>query len=100
LSNMHQFAIYIEHMVRQLLGGNSQRYALGGLVDADFIEAGGMVTTMAIGLSTRYWYDHKEIIDRFLGSIIDLNGKGFQEIGLERIEQVYDDFQRLVDVVM
>ncbi len=45
MSNMHQFAIYIEHMVRKLLGENSRRYALGGLVDADFIEAGGMVTT-------------------------------------------------------
>lgn len=99
MSNIHQFAIYIEHTVRQLLGGNSQRYALGGLVDADFIEAGGMVTTMAIGLSTRYWHN-KEIIDRFLESIIELNGKGFEEIGVERIEQVYNDFQQLVDVVM
>mgnify|MGYP000999959054 FL=1 len=48
MKNIHQFAIYIEHMVRQLLGGDIQRYALGGLVDADFIEAGGMVTTMAM----------------------------------------------------
>jgi len=100
LSNIHQFPIYIEHTVRQLLGENIQRYALGGMVDADFIEAGGMVTTMAIGLSTRYWYDHKEIIDRFLESIIELNGKGFEEIGVKRIEQVYNEFQQLVDVVM
>ncbi len=100
MKNIHQFAIYIEHMVRQLLGGDIQRYALGGLVDADFIEAGGMVTTMALGLSTRYWHNHKEIIDRFLGSIIELNGKRFEEIGFERIEQVYNEFHRLVDVVM
>jgi len=31
---------------------------------------------------------------------LEENRKGFEEIGVERIEQVYNEFQQLVDVVM
>lgn len=86
--NLHQHAITIEHKVRGLLGKGIERYALGGIVDADFIEYGGMVTAIAAGLSVHYKGVNIEDIDSFLAKLTEYNGVYLKDIDEDELVKI------------
>lgn len=66
---LHSYAINIEQKVRGLIGNRIDRYALGGMIDSDYIEYGGMVVAICAGLVKYYGNGNNEKIDKFLEGI-------------------------------
>ncbi|WP_053957347.1 hypothetical protein [Inediibacterium massiliense] len=97
--NLHQYAIQIEQRVRRLIGPGTERFALGGIVNSDFIEYGGIVTAIVAGLSTYYHDKNIELIDAFLENIIEYNGVNFRDIGEETVKNINDQFRELANKI-
>jgi hypothetical protein len=91
IMNLHQHAITIEHNVRGLLGKGTERYALGGIADADFIECGGMLTAIAAGLSAHYKDANMEEIDKFLAKLTEYNGVYLKDIDEDELIKIIDE---------
>lgn len=96
---LHSYAINIEQKVRGLIGNRIDRYALGGMIDSDYIEYGGMVVAICAGLVKYYGNGNNEKIDKFLEGISEYNGVSFSDIGEEKIKDISDDFEKLVDFI-
>ncbi|WP_025434974.1 hypothetical protein [Peptoclostridium acidaminophilum] len=95
--NLHQYAVYIEQRVRSLIGKGTERYALGGIVNSDFIEYGGMVTAICAGLVKHYQGENVESIDKFLEEISEYNGVRFIDLGESKIVEVCDKLKKLTE---
>lgn len=97
MENLHQYAIYIELKVRTLLGKDIERFALGGIVNSDFIEYGGMITAIAAGLATKYSNENRERIDKFLDEIVEYNGVNFADIEKSKIVEINEKLKELIE---
>jgi hypothetical protein len=97
--NLHQYAVSIEQRVRGLIGRGTERFALGGIVDSDFIEYGGVITAIVAGLSKYYYDKNIELIDSFLESIAEYNGVNFIDIGEENVKKINDEFRELANKI-
>lgn len=94
--NLHQYAVYIEQRVRGLIGNDIERYALGGIVDADFIEYGGIVTAICAGLVKHYNGRNIEVIDKYLEELSEFNGVSFSDMGEEKVVELFEKFKDVV----
>lgn len=92
--NFHSVAVSIEMSIRGML--NCERFGLGGIVDADYIEYGGMYTAIACGLASKYTLFNKDKIDRFLESLSEYDKKELSQIGMEKSEQVLSNLDELI----
>lgn len=93
MNHSHEYAMNIELIARRLLGEGTQRYALGGIVDADFIEYGGMFSVIVAALSRYYNYniDYNNYIDYFIEKTSKYNGTYMKDIPKKKlIEIVYE----------
>lgn len=95
--NLHQYAVYIEQSVRNLIGKEVSRYALGGIVDADFIEYGGAFTAISAGLAKYYYDTNMEVIDKYLEKYSECNGVNFSDLGEEKVIEIYAELKNTID---
>lgn len=98
--NTHNYALMVESEVRKLMGNSTQRFALGGVVDADNIEFGGMVVAIIAGLSVHYNSNNAEAIDNFVSSILEYNGLRFREIDEDVLSGMINNFIKLSDAII
>lgn len=92
--NLHQYAVSLEHTLRGIL--ECDRGGLGGLIDADAIEYGSMFTVIISTLSIKYIGEkNTKLIDRFIESILEYEGKNLAEIGEEKVIEIIDSFRKV-----
>ncbi|MCB2299900.1 hypothetical protein [Clostridium tagluense] len=92
--NLHQYAVSLEHTLRGIL--ECDRGGLGGLIDADAIEYGSMFTVIVSTLSIKYIGEkNTELIDRFIESILEYEGKRMAEIGEQKIKGIIDSYREV-----
>lgn len=94
MENLHQYAVSLEFSLRKIF--ECDRGGMGGLIDADSIEAGSMFTLIVSAISQKYIgnYNIKKI-NTFIENNFDIEGKDFKEIGEEKIIKVIDEFENL-----
>ena len=96
---LNDYAFQIEVTVKAMF--NCDRYGIGGIADANFIERQPFV---AIALVLGNFYNkvdisYKEKIDDFLGKYYLEMGKSISEIGEEKIEDIIKDFNSIVSTI-
>ncbi|HHV37893.1 MAG TPA: hypothetical protein GXX70_00170 [Tepidimicrobium sp.] len=99
MSKFHDYAYQIEVTVKAMF--NCNRYDIGGIADASFIEREPFI---AIALVLGNFYNKvdasfKEKIDDFLGKYYLQMGKGMSEIGGERVKDMVKDFNEIVSTI-
>lgn len=95
----NDYAFQIEVTVKAMF--NCDRYGIGGIADANFIERQPFV---AIALVLGNFYNkvgtsYKEKIDDFFGKYYLEMGKSIPEIGEEKIKDIIKDFNSIVSTI-
>lgn len=92
----HFLAVRIEHRLRSIF--NCDRCGFGGLVDADVIER-DPYNAFIYGLSAIYLkssQSQKVLIDNFIESLYQYEGKRIEDIGISTVENLLQQFEKLV----
>lgn len=95
----YDYAFQIEVTVKAMF--NCDRYGVGGIADANFIEKDPYI---AIALVLGNFYNkidisYKQKIDDFFGKYYSEMGKSISEIGEEKIKEIIKDFNSIVSTI-
>lgn len=95
----HDYAFQIEVTVKSVF--NCDKYELGGIVDANFIEKDPFIAiTFVLGnFYNKVDRSFKEKIDEFLNVYYLEMGKSISEIGEEKIKKLVNDFNNIVSTI-
>lgn len=95
----HNYAFQIEVTVHAMF--KSEKYGIGGIADADFIEKDPFIA-IALVLGNFYNKVHisfKKRIDDFFEKYYTEMGKSISEIGEETIKNIIEDFIDIVSTI-
>lgn len=95
----NDYAFQIEVTLRAIFKCN--RYGIGGIVDADFIEKQPFI---AIAFALGNYYNKidisfKDKIDDFFKKYHSETGKSINEIGEEKIKEIISDFNNIIATI-
>ena len=92
-ARMQQYAIGLEHDLCKEY--ECERFGIGGIANSDHIRRVGFYHSMAMVLVKYYYGDNREKIDRFLDSTSYYAGKRMDDIKLEEVEKILDEYNEL-----
>ncbi len=78
---------------------NCDRMGIGGIANSDHVRGGGLYHCLAMVLVKYYFGENKKLIDDFINEIWDIDGKTMDDIGLEKVEEVLKQYERVYKAV-
>ena len=95
----HDYAFQIEVTVRAIF--NCNRYGIGGIADADFIERQPFIAiVMVLGnFYNKIDISYKDKLDNFFQKYYSEIGKSISEIGEKEIKNIIKDFNYIVSTI-
>lgn len=96
-AKMQQYAIGLEDdLCREY---ECERFRIGGIANSDHIRRVGFYYSMAMVLVKYYHGHNREKIDKFLSDISYYAGKRMDDIELEEMEKILDEYNELYELL-
>jgi len=96
-SKIQSYAINIEHDLTSEY--NCDRFGIGGIANSDHIRRVGFYHCMAMVLAKYYNDDNKKLIDYFLEENYEIAGKRMDDIGLEKVQEIFEKYELLYNQI-
>lgn len=93
-SRMQSHAISIEHQLQTTF--DSDRNALGGFINSDYIRRVGFIPALILLLSKKYIHTgDRKVIDDFINDILNYSGTNMDDLDEDIVEDILDKFQQV-----